>query len=174
MRYELRPHRVCPMDRASTPQGVSQMRGPLWWKPLREELLLLEYLAMAFAQLTYRESLRDIETRLGAVGGKLYQHGFPHQRGAVDASRRQRIARLAHLCQLCADTHCGRAPAVCWRYHGRRSGSEPVCSGFDNHRSVSGVVSLGPIPAAQGGTRCWTCVAIFRRSFTSPTARCTT
>lgn len=27
--------------------------------------------AMAFAQLTYRESLRDIETCLGAVGGKL-------------------------------------------------------------------------------------------------------
>jgi hypothetical protein len=31
-----------------------------------------QYLAMAFAQLTYRESLRDIETCLGAVGGKLY------------------------------------------------------------------------------------------------------
>src|ERR1035437_1579449 len=30
-----------------------------------------QYLAMAFAQFTYRESLRDIETCLGAVGGKL-------------------------------------------------------------------------------------------------------
>jgi len=35
-----------------------------------------QYLAMAFAQLTYRESLRDIETCLGAVGGKLYHIGF--------------------------------------------------------------------------------------------------
>jgi hypothetical protein len=35
-----------------------------------------QYLAMAFAQLTYRESLRDIETCLGAVGGKLYHMGF--------------------------------------------------------------------------------------------------
>src|ERR1019366_1980540 len=35
-----------------------------------------QYLAMAFAQLAYRESLRDIETRLGAVGGKLYHMGF--------------------------------------------------------------------------------------------------
>jgi hypothetical protein len=35
-----------------------------------------QYLAMAFAQLTYRESLRDIETCLGAVGGKLYRMGF--------------------------------------------------------------------------------------------------
>jgi hypothetical protein len=31
---------------------------------------------MAFAQLTYRESLRDIETCLGAVGGKMYHMGF--------------------------------------------------------------------------------------------------
>ena len=35
-----------------------------------------QYLAMAFAQLTFRESLRDIETCLGAVGGKLYRMGF--------------------------------------------------------------------------------------------------
>lgn len=35
-----------------------------------------QYLAMAFAQLTYRESLRDIETCLSAVGGKLYHMGF--------------------------------------------------------------------------------------------------
>ena len=35
-----------------------------------------QYLAMAFAQLTYRESLRDIETCLGAVGSKLYHMGF--------------------------------------------------------------------------------------------------
>lgn len=35
-----------------------------------------QFLAMAFAQLTYRESLRDIEACLGAVGGKLYHMGF--------------------------------------------------------------------------------------------------
>jgi uncharacterized protein DUF4372 len=34
------------------------------------------YLAMAFAQLTYRESLRDIEACLGSIGGKLYPMGF--------------------------------------------------------------------------------------------------
>ena len=31
-----------------------------------------QYLAMAFAQLTYRESLRDIEACLRSLGGKLY------------------------------------------------------------------------------------------------------
>jgi hypothetical protein len=35
-----------------------------------------QYLAMAFAQLTYRESLRDIETCLGSVGSKLYHMRF--------------------------------------------------------------------------------------------------
>ncbi len=41
------------------------------------------YLAMVFAQLTYRESLRDIEACLGAMRGKLYHMGF---RGRVARS----------------------------------------------------------------------------------------
>ena len=35
-----------------------------------------QYLAMTFAQLTYRESLRDIEACLRSVGGKLYHMGL--------------------------------------------------------------------------------------------------
>jgi hypothetical protein len=35
-----------------------------------------QYLVMAFAQLTYRESLRDIEACLRSVGGKLYHMGL--------------------------------------------------------------------------------------------------
>jgi hypothetical protein len=35
-----------------------------------------QYLAMAFAQLTYCENLRDIEACLGSVGGKLCHMGF--------------------------------------------------------------------------------------------------
>ena len=38
---------------------------------------------MAFAQLTYRESLRDIEACLRSVGRKLYNMGF---RGQVSRS----------------------------------------------------------------------------------------
>src|SRR5712691_6500336 len=41
------------------------------------------YLTMAFAQLTYRESLRDIEACLRSVSGKLYHMGF---RGKVARS----------------------------------------------------------------------------------------
>ena len=42
-----------------------------------------QYLCMSFAQLTYRESLRDIEACLGAVPDKLYHMGF---RGRVSRS----------------------------------------------------------------------------------------
>ena len=42
-----------------------------------------QFLAMAFAQFTYRESLRDIEACLRSVGGKVYNIGF---RGTVSRS----------------------------------------------------------------------------------------
>ena len=35
-----------------------------------------QFLAMGFAQLTYRESLRDVEACLAAVPDKLYHMGF--------------------------------------------------------------------------------------------------
>src|SRR5271156_4809720 len=42
-----------------------------------------QFLAMGFAQFTYRESLRDIEACLRSIGGKLYHMGF---RGKVARS----------------------------------------------------------------------------------------
>ncbi len=55
-------------------RGDSHGRGFSCWD---------QYLAMAFAQLTYRESLRDIEACLRSMGGKLYHIGF---RGQVSRS----------------------------------------------------------------------------------------
>ena len=61
-----------------------------------------QYRAMAFAQLTYRESLRDIETCLSVQASKLYHMGFrqPVRRSTLsDANERRdwRIyAELAH------------------------------------------------------------------------------
>ena len=52
-----------------------------------------QFLAMAFAQLTYRESLRDIETCLRSVQPKLYHMGFrgPIARSTMaDANGRNR------------------------------------------------------------------------------------
>src|SRR6266403_1968550 len=50
---------------------------------LREFSCWDQYLTMAFAQLTYRESLRDIEACLRSLQGKLYHMGF---RGHVSRS----------------------------------------------------------------------------------------
>jgi hypothetical protein len=61
-----------------------------------------QYRAMAFAQLTYRESLRDIETCLSAQAAKLYHMGFrePVRRSTLadaNETRNWRIyAELAH------------------------------------------------------------------------------
>ncbi len=55
-------------------RGDSHGRGFSCWD---------QYLAMAFAQLTYRESLRDIEACLRSMTGKLYHVGF---RGQVSRS----------------------------------------------------------------------------------------
>ena len=55
-------------------RGDSRLRGFSCWD---------QFLAMSFAQLTYRESLRDIEACLQSVGGKLYHMGF---RGRVARS----------------------------------------------------------------------------------------
>ena len=61
-----------------------------------------QYRAMAFAQLTYRESLRDIETCLSAQAAKLYHMGFrePVRRSTLadaNETRDWRIyAELAH------------------------------------------------------------------------------
>jgi len=55
-------------------QGDIRLRGFSCWD---------QYLAMAFAQLTYREGLRDIEACLRSMQGKLYHLGF---RGKVARS----------------------------------------------------------------------------------------
>ena len=52
---------------------VAQYRGP---ERQRRFSYWDQFLAMAFAQLTYRESLRDIEACLGAAPEKLYHLGF--------------------------------------------------------------------------------------------------
>jgi hypothetical protein len=55
-------------------QGDSNFRGFSCWD---------QFLAMSFAQLTYRESLRDIESCLRALQSKLYHMGF---RGKISRS----------------------------------------------------------------------------------------
>jgi hypothetical protein len=71
-------------------RGDDHLRGFCCWDQM---------LAMTFAQLTYRESLRDIETCLRSVRGKLYHMGF---RGKVARSTLA-AANEAHDWRIYAD-----------------------------------------------------------------------
>jgi hypothetical protein len=98
-------------------QGDSRLRGFSCWD---------QYLSMAFAQLTYRESLRDIEVCLHSVEGKLYHpdaneshmyyigldvhkktisycvrdaSGQVHQEGEIGATRRELDDRMKTIPQ---------------------------------------------------------------------------
>jgi hypothetical protein len=63
MSYELRQAGLCTADVSRRSQAVSEMRCPLSWRAIPLEVELLgPCLVMAFAQLNYRESLRDIES----------------------------------------------------------------------------------------------------------------
>src|SRR5450759_4256495 len=90
-----------------------------------------QYLAMAFAQLTYRESLRDIEACLGAMKGKLYHLGF---RGKVARSTLA-DASEAHDWRIFADfAHylIGVALPSCRRSDRFRTGSRSLRARFDD------------------------------------------
>jgi hypothetical protein len=134
-----------------------------------------QFFAMAFAQLTYRESLRDIEVNLRAQARRLYHMGFRCQTisrntlANANATRPWQIyADFAqHLIGLARPLYAKEpfgleldaavyafdaAPSTCvCRYSpGRR---------FARPRRPSSC------------TPCWTCAAIFPVSFTSPMAR---
>ena len=108
-----------------------------------------QFLAMAFAQLTYRESLRDIEICLRSVQPKLYHMGF---RGRIarstlaDANRKRDWRIYADFAQ----TLIQRAKTLSRRAVRSRSGRDGLCSRFDDHRSVSLAVSLGHVSTPKG------------------------
>src|SRR6516162_8394113 len=69
----------------------------LWWRPLRQVIALHRtFSGHAFAQLTYRESLRDIEACLSAQASKLYHMGFrePIRRSTLSDANEARDWRI--------------------------------------------------------------------------------
>ena len=82
MVHEFWPHRVLTVDQLPSGSRVPSLCQPVQGDHrLREFSCWDQYLTMAFAQLTYRESLRDIEACLRSLHGKLYHMGF-HSRVA--------------------------------------------------------------------------------------------
>ena len=110
-----------------------------------------QYRSMAFAQLTYRESLRDIETCLSVHASKLYHMGFrqPVRRSTLaDANERRDWRIHAALAQrlitqartLYVDEELGLDLT-----------NTVLRPGLDDHRSVPVGLSVGALPHHQGG-----------------------
>jgi hypothetical protein len=77
MAHESGPQCLLAVDQLSSRPGVSSLRRALSGRPAAAGILLLEsVLGDGFPQLTYRESLRDIEACLRSLQGKLYHLGF--------------------------------------------------------------------------------------------------
>ena len=104
-----------------------------------------QFLCMAFAQLTYRESLRDIECCLRAMQGKLYHMGI---RGTVarstlaDANEIRDWRIYGDFAQILI--HEARRLYVDTDF-----GLDLKCSGFLNDRSLPFNVPMGAIQKNQ-------------------------
>src|ERR1017187_3148928 len=73
MVHEPGPHGVLPVAEFPAGSRVSPLCRSVRRRCATARLLLLgSVLSMAFAQLTYRDGLRDIEACLRSLGGKLY------------------------------------------------------------------------------------------------------
>ena len=109
-----------------------------------------QFLSMAFAQLTYRESLRDIEACLRSLSAKLYHMGFrcPVARSTLADANESRDWRIyADFAQVLI--RIARA-LVRPRSDRRRSRSNPLRSGLDPPSTCASRCSRGPSSA---GTR---------------------
>ena len=77
MTHGNRKNRFCPTHRLSSQVRISKMRPTLQGNYKVQSFSCWDqFLCMAFAQLTYRESLRDIEACLRSAATKLYHMGF--------------------------------------------------------------------------------------------------
>ena len=148
--------------------GDARLRGFSCWD---------QYLSMAFAQLTYRDGLRDIEACLRSLGGKLYHMGF---RGRVARSTLA-DANDAHDWRIYADF-----AEVLIRMARPLYASDPIGVELDqslyalDSTTIDRVFHCFPGPSFASArppsrcTRCATCTATFPRLSALPTAKCTT
>ena len=134
-----------------------------------------QFLCMAFSQLTFRESLRDIEACLRAHQDKLYHMGI---RGGMsrntlaNANQRRDWRIYAEFAQIMIRIARPCMPTRTWGWNSTtpstrwtRPPSTCAC------RCFRGRCSAPPNPPSSC-TRYWTCGATFRRLYTSPRGRC--
>lgn len=92
-----------------------------------------QFLCIAFAQLTYRESLRDIETCLRAHQAKLYHLGIRGNIAKSTLARCQRAARLPHLYGFRDEPDPDSQKALRQRQLCCRAGTDGLCTRYHDH-----------------------------------------
>ena len=135
-------------------------RRPVWRRsPGPDAFCAEQYRSMAFAQLTYRESLSTSRP----ASRSTHRNSITQPVRRSDAGRCQRKARLAYPCGVGPAAHQG---ATLRRRTGARPDQYRLRPGLDDHRSVPVGLSVGALPHHQGGgedaQRCSTCGATFR------------
>ena len=108
-----------------------------------------QYLSMAFAQLTFRESLRDIEACLRAQPSKLYHLGIRGQVSRNTLAHANAIRDWRIYCDFAQSLIAW--PAVSTPTKPLASISETrLRAGCHHHRSVSFGIPVGTVPFDQG------------------------
>ena len=127
-----------------------------------------QYLCMAFAQLTFRESLRDIEACLRSQTERLYHMGIRGQISPQHPGQCERHAKPAHLRRVrsAPDPYCSQA--VCRGALRGRFGEHRLRAGLDDDRSVVVAVPMGAVSLDQGGGRPGDLEISFRTAWQSP------
>ena len=120
-----------------------------------------QFLAMAFAQITFRESLADIEICLRSRQEELYHLGFRSSVAQPSLGRCQQRTGLAYLCRSGAGTDPTRPQFVCARALGLGTRPHRLCVGFHHHRPVLRACFRGRVFAQRrppsNSTPCSTC-----------------
>ena len=135
-----------------------------------------QFLCMAFAQLTYRESLRDIEACLRAHREKLYHMGIRSRisRSTLADANEVRDWRIYADFAQRSDRHGAQALRQRSLWH--RSERDGVRARLHDHRLVFVGVSVGAVSAAKAAVKLHTLLDLrgnIPSLFISATARCT-
>ena len=108
-----------------------------------------QFLCMAFAQLTYRESLRDIQACLRGNQQQTLSHGLSRNRVSKHLGSRQPNPRLENLRRLRPNPHYPSPNPLRSRRFRHRAETNGLCLRCHHHRSLFIAFPVGPIPSAQ-------------------------
>ena len=112
---------------------------------VRKFTSLDQFLCMAFAQLAYRGELARHRNLSASRRVKTLSCRHPRPRLPKHPGRCQRDERLAHLRRLRPRAHCQSQKTVRRRGLWSRLATDGLRAGFDNYRSVSFALPVGPI-----------------------------